>query len=70
MPDKDTIEQVGAKWQAWCETLNADEQKAVAQWWGGMSGNDVKGYTENWWETPGAWSNAWSESWQWNEWSE
>jgi hypothetical protein len=68
MPDKDTINQVGAKFQAWAESLGSDEQAALASWWQQWSGNDVSGYSAGWWEQPGAWSSAWTESWSsWGE---
>jgi hypothetical protein len=68
MPDKDTIQQVGSKLQAWADSLSSDEQAALAQWWQQWSGDDVKGYTANWWQSPDAWSSAWTESW--SSWSE
>lgn len=68
MPDNDTIQQLGWKFQSWAESLSSDEQQALAQWWSNSSGDDVKGYSTNWWQTEGAWSNAWSEAWsQWSE---
>lgn len=64
----DTIEQLGRKFQAWADTLNSDEKQTLAQWWTWRSGDDVKGYTGNWWESPDAWWGAWQDSW--SGWSE
>lgn len=68
MPDNEMIQRVGAKWQAWADTLSSDEKETLAKWWSSWCGDDVTGYSAGWWESPGAWSNAWSESWsQWSE---
>lgn len=70
MPDKDTIDQLGQKFQSWASSLSSDEQAALAQWWQQWSSDDVKGYSAGWWESPGAWSSAWSDSWSgWTDWS-
>ena len=68
MPDQEIIEQVGKKFASWAQGLDGKEQEALASWWQTWSGDDVKGYSAGWWQSPDAWWNAWNDSWsQWSE---
>jgi hypothetical protein len=62
MPDRSVIDSVAQKFEAWATSLGSDEQEALAEW---MSRNDdVTAHTNDiWWQDSGAWSRAWSESW-------
>jgi hypothetical protein len=63
MTDQDAIQQVGRKFATWAEGLDGKEQEALASWWQSWQGDDVKGYSAGWWQSPDAWWNAWTESW-------
>jgi hypothetical protein len=62
MPDQGTIDSVAGKLEAWASSLSPEEQRTLAEWWDRDS--DVTAHASaNWWQEPGAWSEAWRESW-------
>jgi len=64
MADQATIDSVAGKFGAWAESLSAAEQTALADWLAGWAGREVSAHRDaNWWQQPGAWSSAWTESW-------
>jgi hypothetical protein len=64
MADQAMIDTLASKFQAWAESLSADEQTALAEWIADLAGIDVAAHWEaNWWQQPGAWSRTWTESW-------
>ncbi len=64
MPDQGTVDSLANKFQAWAETLSPEEQTALGEWLAGIAGLDVAAHWDaNWWQQPGAWSRAWTESW-------
>jgi len=63
MADQASIDSVGRKWQEWAQSLPGDEQEALAEWWSRSRGDEVQGFSANWWQEDNAWSNAWSASW-------
>jgi hypothetical protein len=56
---------VGAKFQAWAESLSPSDQQVLAGWWQQLGRGEVEGYSAQWWTEPGAWSARWNESWNW-----
>ncbi len=63
MPDQGTINSVANKFQQWASGLSWEEQAAVAEWM--TRGQDVSGYSAEWWQGEGAWAEAWKGSWNW-----
>jgi hypothetical protein len=64
MADQAAIDSLASKFQAWAESLSPAEQSALGEWLAELAGADVSAHWDaNWWEQPGAWSRAWSDSW-------
>jgi hypothetical protein len=65
MADQAAIDSLASKFQAWAESLSPAEQRALSEWLAGLAGRDVSAHWDaNWWEQPGAWSWAWTDSWK------
>jgi hypothetical protein len=65
MADQAAIDSLASKFQAWAEGLSPAEQRALSEWLAGLAGHDVSAHWDaNWWEEPGAWSRAWTDSWK------
>lgn len=66
MPDQGTVESVARKFEAWAQSLSPDERETLAEWWGQIGSDDVEAHSSiDWWNEPGTWSRAWSDSWSW-----
>jgi hypothetical protein len=64
VPDQATMDSVASKFQMWAESLSADEQETLASWLSSMGDESVMAHSSmNWWQEPGAWSEAWASSW-------
>lgn len=63
MADKDAIQKLAAKFDAWASSLSPEEQSMLAEWWATKGDADVSGFSAAWWQSEGAWSNAWESSW-------
>lgn len=63
MADQETIDRVGGKFEQWASNLPSEDQAALAEWLGRASGDDVQGFSSNWWQEENAWGNAWNAWW-------
>jgi hypothetical protein len=65
MADQATIDSLASKFQVWADSLPAAEQTALAEWIADLAGLDVSAHWDTgWWQQPGAWSRAWTETWK------
>ena len=65
MADQMTVDSLANKFQSWAESLSPAEQAALAEWMADLAGVEVSAHWQaNWWEQPGAWSEAWTAGWK------
>jgi Tfp pilus assembly protein FimT len=65
MADQMTVDSLANKFQTWAESLSSAEQAALAEWIADLAGMEVSAHWQaNWWEQPGAWSEAWTAGWK------
>ena len=65
MVDQVVIDGLASKFEVWAVSVSPVEQRVLSDWLAGVAGRDVSAHWDsNWWEQPGGWSWAWSDSWK------